>query len=454
MHLTVRSIGLEGVTAFPQTITIESRERRPALSVIGLGDWAARTLSLTVAAALAASRSTAARVDHNYAAVVQADDRPPYGPACGAAIALGLLAAEGAFPAGALADTAVFAGVHPDGRLARRRGALVAAEHCQRHHIRRLIVAAPNGPEAAIVDHVEIIAVENLHDAAAVLAGATPPPIATARPRAWEVDEAPVRLDPNAALLAEVVAATRLSVIVDGPLAAGKRLAGWVHRILPPLTLAQQHQQAAIRSVAGRDPSRPTRAFRCPHHSISLGGLLGGGALISPGEVQLATHGVLALFEVDRFGTPALIALRAATQRGSVTVCRGAVTVAMPAKPWVVATMDSAASSAPKRQIAKIVAQFDVRARVVESVARELWGVERAAAGGRVRRAHEALATETFAVTAAARRAIAHLAIGTQSVTARMAHALAALDGRTVVAEQDICRANELRGYADTAAGQ
>jgi hypothetical protein len=67
---------------------------------------------------------------------------------------------------------------------------------------------------------------------------------------------------------------------------------------LPPLTPEESLTVTRVHSAAGRPlpdgvlVSHPR--FRAPHHSASLVALVGGGSWsLRPGEISLATHGVL-----------------------------------------------------------------------------------------------------------------------------------------------------------------
>jgi magnesium chelatase family protein len=74
--------------------------------------------------------------------------------------------------------------------------------------------------------------------------------------------------------------------------------------ILPAMTLAEAIEAMRIRHVAGLTGDCAalitTLPCRAPHHTISDVGLIGGGHITIPGEVWLASHGIL--FPDERLG--------------------------------------------------------------------------------------------------------------------------------------------------------
>ncbi|MEG0322985.1 MAG: ATP-binding protein, partial [Raoultibacter sp.] len=73
------------------------------------------------------------------------------------------------------------------------------------------------------------------------------------------------------------------------------------------------------------------RPFRSPHHSASMAGLVGGGTPLRPGEISLATGGVLLLDELSEFKPSVLQAIRQPLESGRITVTRADGNASFPA---------------------------------------------------------------------------------------------------------------------------
>ena len=109
----------------------------------------------------------------------------------------------------------------------------------------------------------------------------------------------------------------------DRPAGLGQDDAGRAPGRTPPAPLLQEaltvtriHSAAGCAVPDGTLLDRPP--FRAPHHQSSLVSLVGGGSWsLRPGEVSLATHGVLFLDELGEFPVAALEALRQPLEEGA-----------------------------------------------------------------------------------------------------------------------------------------
>ena len=83
------------------------------------------------------------------------------------------------------------------------------------------------------------------------------------------------------------------------------------------------------------------RPFRSPHHSISDGGLIGGGSIPRPGEVSLAHNGVLFLDELPEFPRSVLEVMRQTARGWHRGPSRGrAMSLSFPARFMLAAAMN------------------------------------------------------------------------------------------------------------------
>ena len=342
MLARVRTFAIDGVLPRQVWVEVDIRAGLPAFTVVGLGDTAVRESRDRIRAAILNSgfKFPVHRITANLAPAFLRKA----GPGFDAALALAVLAASGQVPAGGLDAYAVFGELSLGGELRDSPGALAVAEGARRAGCRRLVVPRERGLEAALVPGLDIVAVADLRAAAAVLAGAEPPPLPERlpdrRPQAPRPDLRDVRGHAAPRLALEIAAAGGHNLLMEGPPGTGKTmLARRMPSILPELTADEVFEVTRIHSVAGQrtGPVRAERPFRAPHHTISAAGLAGGGNPPRPGEASLAHLGVLFLDELSEFSRPALDALRQPLEDGVVSIVRGQRAVSFPTRFMLVA---------------------------------------------------------------------------------------------------------------------
>jgi magnesium chelatase family protein len=142
----------------------------------------------------------------------------------------------------------------------------------------------------------------------------------------------------------EIACAGSHNVLLVGAPGSGKSsIAKALAGILPPMSLEESAITSKIYSVAGRSAGGlglvRRRPFRAPHISASKIAILGGGTgeNIMPGEVSLASNGVLFLDEFVEAPKSTLEALRGPLEDHKVTISRLKAKIEYPASFMLVA---------------------------------------------------------------------------------------------------------------------
>ena len=268
-------------------------------------------------------------------------------------LAIGILAAYGKVSEELLPKYMMIGELGLDGKLKPVSGALSIAIRARKEHYKGLIVPRENVREAAVVNNLDVLGMDNLAEVIGFLNGSLDcePTVVDTRNEfykqqySFDFDFADVRGQESVKRALEVAAAGSHNVILIGPPGSGKSMmAKRLPSILPPLSLAESLETTQIHSVAGILPSGTSlisqRPFRSPHHTISQVAMTGGTQKAQPGEVSLAHNGVLFCDELPEFSRSTLEVLRQPLEDRKITISRAKYTIEYPCSFMFVASMN------------------------------------------------------------------------------------------------------------------
>ncbi len=346
-----------GLNSSKITVEVASTGGEFKFYIVGLGDTAVQESKQRVLMAL---RSSGYRFPTGRIITVNlapADIRK-VGPRFDLPIALGVMLDLGHadIPEAVLRETAFLGELALDGSLRHVSGVLPAAIGCVKNGIKRLVVPAANGAEAALIPGLEVIAPESLTELVQILTGErAPSPIDPPASAAYDmtdyVDFSDIRGQEQAKRALEIAAAGGHNVLMSGTPGSGKTLLARAFRgILPPLTQEESIEVTQIYSVANLLPKDTpliqSRPFRRVHHTASGVSIVGGGQIPGPGEISLAHRGVLFLDELAEFPAQVLEVLRQPLEDRHITITRAQGSITFPADFIMVAAMNPAEYSA------------------------------------------------------------------------------------------------------------
>ncbi len=346
MVVTVRSLGLNGVSGYEVSAECFLSGGLPAFDVVGLPDAAVREARERVRAAVknCGAKFPVSRITVNLAPAGQKKAGTLYD----LPIFVGLLAANGDLPEPP-ADAAFVGELSLSGTLRSVAGVLPMALAAERAGVRQLFVPAGNAAEATLAGGLTVYGVEDVASLTAHLRGEKPlspaPAWTPGEDEAGLLDLRDVMGQENVKRALEIAAAGGHNLLMIGSPGAGKSmLAKRLPSILPDMSREEALAASGVWSVAGlADPKHPLltrRPFRSPHHTVSASALTGGGPAMRPGEISLAHNGVLFLDELPEFRRDALEILRQPLEDGEVTISRAGGTLRLPARFQLICAMN------------------------------------------------------------------------------------------------------------------
>ena len=352
----VQSRALLGLEAAAVTVEVHLANGLPSFTLVGLADVEVKEARERVRSAIL---NAGLEFPHNKKITVNLApaDLPKDSGRFDLPIAIGILAASGQIDASRLAGHEFAGELSLSGELRPIRGALAMSLALHARPVdTRLVLPPDSAREAALVPGARVYRAQHLLDVVRHFLPASQDAAPSEPGPGWGVVEASrvtveavhedlsdVRGHSGAKRALEIAAAGGHSLLMTGPPGSGKSmLAQRFAGLLPPMTVDEALQSAAISSLAGRFSlsrwgQRPTCS---PHHSASAVALVGGGSPPRPGEISLAHHGVLFLDEFPEFARSALEALREPLETGTITIARAARRCEFPARFQLIAAMN------------------------------------------------------------------------------------------------------------------
>lgn len=349
MLVKIYSGAVNGIEA--TTITLEVNILNGAqFIIVGLPDNAVRESQQRVDSALReiGSRIPGKRVIVNMAPA----DVKKEGSSYDLPLAIGILAANEQIPRTGLEDCIMLGELSLDGSLVPVKGVLPITINARSAGFKNIILPQANANEAAIVEGIRVFGFTHIREVTHFLEHletSTPhvfiPPASDPDQPVNQSDFKDVKGQENVKRALEIAAAGAHNLLMVGSPGAGKTmLAHRLPGILPPMTTEEALETTKIHSVAGKLSRNcsliTTRPFRAPHHTISDIALIGGGGFPHPGEISLATNGILFLDELPEFRRNVLEVLRQPLEDRRITISRVRYSVDYPANFMLIASMN------------------------------------------------------------------------------------------------------------------
>lgn len=324
------SRALNGMHAPQIIVEVHVASGLPSFSIVGLPDTEIKESRDRIRSAIQNSGFAfpARRITVNLAPA----DLPKDSSRFDLPIALGILIASGLVSPSLDINEFEFAGeLALDGELRAIKGSL-AMSYGIKSSQRKFILPKASAAEAALIEQLQIIAVNNLTEVVNYLNATITldyeiphtPNLQDIEINNLDFQQVKGQIATKKAL--EIAAAGRHSLLMIGNPGCGKSmLANRITTILPILSNEDAIASASLHSLSSQGfllENWCKVPFRTPHHTTSSVALVGGGSNPKPGEISLAHNGVLFLDELPEFERKVLEVLREPLESKKICIAR------------------------------------------------------------------------------------------------------------------------------------
>jgi len=352
MLAKINSAGLSGMDGFLVTVEVDESDGLPKSIIVGNVSASVREAldRCQVALKNAGINIPPKRLTINLAPA----DRRKDGTHFDLAIAAGILKSIFLDNDFSLEDYGFVGELGLDGRIRHVNGILPIVTEMKKAGLKGAVVPKADIQEALVVSGMDILGVEDLIDLCTIIASresfyAHPReiPLIQKTEESYDVDFSDVHGQSFSVRAALIAASGGHNLLLSGVAGSGKTMiARRIPTILPELTREENIEITKVYSIAGLLPEGSAlmnrRPFRTPHHTITTPSLVGGSSSsgVVPGEIALASKGVLFLDELPLFSKSSIEALRQPLEEKKVVINRLNGSFLYPADCMLVAAMN------------------------------------------------------------------------------------------------------------------
>lgn len=351
MFSKVNSVGLRGLNGYPVSVEVDVGDGLPGVTMVGVLASEVREAQDRVRTAFKNSGY------HFRPRKVTVNLSPADIRKCGTGfdfpIAVGMLCAYGMANQEDLKDAALIGELGLNGEVKPVRGILSMVSEARAQGWSRCFLPEENVREGRAIDGIQIIGVRSLRQMIERLS--SPDGTASEETDRTEEEEQPqenygvdysqVQGQFLMKRATEVAVAGYHNLLYIGSAGTGKTMiAERIPTIMPSCTAQERLEISKVYSICGMLPRQgrlmSRRPFRSPHHSITGAALIGGGKDPLPGELSLASGGVLFLDEFPEFSKHVIEMMRQPLESHKVVLSRVSGRYEFPAGFILVAAMN------------------------------------------------------------------------------------------------------------------